>query len=344
MATKREENIESFENDVVSAEEAVQGFQYNLPVRKVEKIANGYLSDIYEIESEDDEYARESLYSLLSRFFSQTQQSGTANDYHNFAVALARKSEYALACQVLECGLKMFPKNVDLLADFLQYGVLCDRLDDCKKYHKVLLKIPRRRWTWRGFAFLVDYLRFLNERSDSEKEIAAREAEMLEVASEFRTFYPYVEEPYSVEANIFKDLNEHEKELGALQSALENLEVAPKCALRCADILFERGKYSEAAEKIRRCISDANRTQSSVSEGYMYYLSALCKIANTQKSESTFDEASVIEIYSDFNIALKDLSGSSYVEVIKTKTNMLVNKTGVDVSSEYELLYDCAAY
>ncbi len=310
-----------------------------LPVSKVNSKAQVFLEYIY---SMDDEAAREDLYELIDQFLSQDQQSGDADDFHNFAVELARKDEYTLACSVLDCGLKLFPKNVDLLADYLQFGVNCNKIDECKKVYKTLVKIPKRRWTWRGFAFLVEYLQFLIDRSDSDKDIDAKESEMIEVASDFRKRFPYSEESYRVEASVYHILDP-DKEAGILKSALENVKVAPKCALRYADIMFERGFYEEAADAINRGISDATQTQSSVNEGYIYYLSALCKIAVIQKNKGfaiSKDEAE--DIYSDFNIALLKFQGTknSYTDVIITKTNTIVNKSGQTVDPKFDLLYD----
>ena len=92
--------------------------------------------------------------------------------------ALARKDEYNLACKVLEIGLNLFPKNVNLLASLLQYGINCGKKDECKKCYKTMMKIPYRRWTWRGFVFLIDYIKYLIEQTDSEKEINAKEEEI----------------------------------------------------------------------------------------------------------------------------------------------------------------------
>ncbi len=350
MSTEREIAIDSYEEEPGQEEgsgkkeSSPKEYAVNLPVNFVHRKAQTFLEYIYRMEDED---ARQDLYDLMNQFTAQEQQSGTAEDFHNFVVDLARRDEYALACQVLECGLALFPKNVDLLADYLQYGTCCGRLEACKKMYKALMKIPRRRWTWRGFAFLVDYLRFLVERSDSEKEMDAREEEMLAVVRDFRKYFPYSEEAYRTESNVYRILNLPDQEMEVLQQALARLQVAPKCALRCADIFFERGQYEEAAAAIQRAISDATQTQTSVNEGYLYYLSALCKIAVAQKSGTGYnlDENAVREIYSDFNIALAKFrdTKNSYVDVIRTKTNTLVNKTGMEVDSSYDLLCECVA-
>ena len=72
-----------------------------LPVSKISSIAQGYLNFISEIDDEDDIESREALYSLMEDFEKQENQSGNVDDFHNFAVALARKDEYALACKVI---------------------------------------------------------------------------------------------------------------------------------------------------------------------------------------------------------------------------------------------------
>ena len=343
MATEREVIInETTEESIISPQEINKSLKMIMPVNKAKAKAQTYLSYIYE---GDDEDSRSELYELLEDFLSQDQQSGDADDFHNFAVELARKDEYTLACKVLECGLNYYPKSVDLLSDYLQYGVNCNKVEECKRIYKTLIKIPRRRWTWRGFAFAVDYLQFLIERSDSDKEIDSKEKEILEIVADFRNCFPFSEESYRTEADVYKSLNMHKEELTVLKSALDNVLVAPKCSLRYADILFERGEYEEASKAIERCISDATQTQSSINEGYSYYLSALCKIAIIQKKEIEMTEKDVDAIYSDFNIALDKFrtTRNSYSDVIRTKTITIVNKTGIDVDPKYELLCECLA-
>jgi len=344
MANEREVIIEESAEEIIATTQGDESKSYKmvLPVNKAKSKAQTFLSYIYE---GDDEDSRSELYELIENFLSQEEQSGDADDFHNFAAELARKDEYTLACQVLECGLTMFPKSVDLLSDYLRYGISCNKIEECKKAYKTLVKIPRRRWTWRGFAFSVDYLQYLIERSDSDKVIDAKEKEILAIVADFRKYFPYSEESYRTEADVYKDLNMHDEELSTLQAGLDNVLVAPQCALRCADIMFERGRYEEAAKAIERCISDATQTQTSVNEGYSYYLSALCKIAIAQKNGLAMSANEVEEIYSDFNIALDKFrtAHNSYSDVIRTKTNTLINKTGIEVDPKYELLCECLA-
>lgn len=340
MNEKVEVVVTGSDNDNVEIS-SEQKISVNIPVSKVSAIAKGYLRYISEQDDEDDAQAREDLYKLMDRFANQSEQSGDANDFHNFSVALAVKDEYALACDVLEYGLKIHPKNVDLLADYLQYGINCGRLEQVKSFYKVLNKIPRMRWTWRGFAFSINYLKNIIERSDSQKEIDAKITEIQNLLMDFRKYHAYSEETYRVEAETYQCINMKDKEVDALKSALDNLSVAPKCALRYADILFERGQYEEATAAIKRCIGDSTGTQSSVNEGYMYYLYALSILADHQKRAVEMDEETVLLIYSNFNVALLELGNSNYSGVIRTKTNTLINTTGIDIPIEYERLRDC---
>ena len=99
--------------------------------------------------------------------------SGTASDFHNLAVELSRKNLYELACRVLEIGLSFSPyaNDVDLLADFLVYGIKCGKETECEKYFNLLSQIPKRRWKWRAFDFSVDYLQQKAERIHDDSEL-----------------------------------------------------------------------------------------------------------------------------------------------------------------------------
>ena len=123
---------------------------------------------------------------------------------------------------------------------------------------------------------------------------------------------------------------------------MSTVKVAPKCSLRYADILFDRGRYEEAKPVISRAKKDSTTTQASVSDGYIYYLSALCTIALVSEEEREYTRDEVEGVYNDFNLALKDFNrNQSFVKVIKSKTNMLVSRTNVHVDSErFENLYN----
>lgn len=349
MSTEREIEIHpALEADLPQGAELPSGADLpqgaDLPVNGVCAQAEQLLAEIYDFGSEG---AREPLHELLARFAAQAEQSGSADDYHNLAVTLARRDEYALACQALDCGLARFPKNVDLLADALEYGTRCGRLEACRRHCRTLCRIPRRRWTWRGFSFYIDYQLFLLDRTDTDAAIDALAADMLAVAADFARFFPYSEEPFRNEALVYAALNEAQKEEETLRRALASVRVAPKCALRYADLLYDRGLYSQAAEAIARALRDANRTQSSIREGYLYYLSGLCRFSAAQEAGSLqdLDESAAREIYSDFELALESFQDrqASYAQVIREKTIALVRKSRIEVDPALERLCDCIA-
>ena len=318
---------------------------YSMPISKISSVAQGFLSRISSLTDEDDDEARAKLNELIDEMFSYNDCSGDANDFHNFAVELARADEYRLACAVLDCGLTRFAKNVDLLADYLQFGVKCGLDEETRKVYKFLKKIPTKKYTWRGFSFQVEYIQYLIDQTDSEKQISAYENEIKEIIKDFKVKKPNSEEPYRLEADLYRSLNMEQEEADILKQAFENVAVCPKCALRYADLVLEIGNYDDACKAVERGKKDATQPQASVSEGYLYYLSALCIIALVSKENREYKDEEVKKIYSDFNLALKEFKGSkSYVSVIKSKTNVLVSKTGIKVSDELEELANLIAY
>lgn len=325
------------ENDAVLE----NGEVINIPIKTANTIAQTYLENISSDDLYEAEAALKDLNALVQRVIQQTVKAGDADDWHNFAVDIARKDLYDLACDLLECGLSIYPKNIDLLADYLQYGTSCGRVENCKSFYKVLSKIPKIRWGWRGYSFSVSYLTYLWERSDSEKELEKLQEEMLGLAAAFRKNLPFDEESYRCEADIYKLLHKKKEEEEVLRLALSNLKIAPKCALRLSDLLFDRGDYEEALTLIQRGLRDAMQTQRSVNEGYLYYLMGLTKMALAQQAEQAgtpISEETTCDIYADFDISLRQEHRAAYVNTMKGKTIVLVNKSGVPIPEKFEEL------
>lgn len=322
------------ENNVLSGEEK----KISLPIKTANTIVQTYLDSISSDDLYEAEAALKDIELLVQRVINQSTKSGDANDWHNFAVDIARKDLYDLACDLLECGLSIYPKNIDLLADYLQYGTSCGRIEKCKSFYKTLSKIPKIRWSWRGYSFSVSYLTYLWERSDSEKELEKLQEEMIDLAETFRKNLPFEEESYRCEADVFKLLHKSKEEEDILRLALNELKIAPKCALRLADLLFERGDYSEALPLIQRGLRDAIQTQRTINEGYLYYLMGLTKMALAQQAGAPINEETACEIYADFDISLRQEHRAEYVNTMKAKTIVLVNKSGVSIPEKYEEL------
>ena len=310
----------------------------NLPIKTANAIAQVYLENLSSDDLYEAESALKDLEALVQRVIHQAVKAGDADDWHNFVVDIARKDIYNLACDLLECGLSIYPKNIDLLADYLQYGTSCGRIEKCKSFYKVLSRIPKIRWSWRGYSFSVNYLIYQWERSDSEKELDELQEKMLGLAEAFRKNLPYDEESYRCEADVYKLLHRKKEEEEVLRSALNDLKIAPKCALRLSDLLFDRGDYEEALIHIRRGLRDAMQTQRSINEGYLYYLMGLTKMALAQQAEAGISEEVACDIYSDFDISLQQERKATYITTMKSKVIVLINKSGIPVPDKFEEL------
>ncbi len=328
---------------------------YELPVTKANAMAYYLLRNIYSAGTggEDDAEARGELIALVDRFAGQKSGSGSADDFHNFAVELARFNEYELSCKIVEFGLKFFPKNCDLLADYLQYGLNCGKTKECRKYFKILFSVPHRRWTWRSFSFVVNYLQFLAEQSDGERvisqifdslgqpaagfeEAGVEERAMLSVAAEFKRYFPHSEEPYRVEAQIYTYLKRDDLALETLGAAERELSVCPKCSLRRADMLFNRGDYDEAGLSVQRALNGSVQTQSSVNEGYLHYLLALCIFAGSRKKDAVLNGEEAKLIYGHFNDALVEFGDDhqSFKDVIRRTARNVKSESREDIPDE----------
>lgn len=291
-----------------------------LSIGEAEKIAK---ENIYE-ENED------ALYNLVEDVLSQEKVVGSINDFHNFSINFSRKDDYETACNILDKGLEQFPKAVDLLADYLQNGVNCGRFSRCKECFDMLLKIPMMRWTWRGFSFSIDYMKLLADNVEDDDELIKWKQKMLDMADNYYRTFPHSEDSFLVKADIYNYLNDTEKEIEVLNMALEKVESCPKCALRLADIYFSNGYFDKTLEYIDRCKYVSVQTQEKINQGYMYYLSGLCKTAHVCRNSLYQDENLVKDIYSDFSIAEKlKMNLLSYKKTMERQICILEAKTGI---------------
>lgn len=276
-----------------------------------------------------DEDNDDALFELASNLLEQSEVYGAESDFHNFSLNYSRKDAYALACDVLEMGLKQYPRSVDLLADYLQVGINDQRYEKCNQYYKRLIEIPDIRWTWRGFSFLIDYSLFLAQDYDEEQLIES-EKQLLDLTNRYAMRFPYSEDPYISRADIFSFFNEPGSVKDTLAYAVNNIPVCPKCALRLADILFEEGKYEESLKTINKCLYQSIQTQDSVNHAYLYYLSGLCKVVILLKEENFKDTSAIENIYNDFIIAEKaGLNHPSYQKVMQRQIDILETRSGV---------------
>lgn len=315
-----------------------------LSVKQAATICQGYLIEINRVEryNEDNPIARESLFETVQKLVSQETQIGNSDHFHNFAATLGGNGFDSLACDVLDCGLDRFPMNVDLLADYLIYGIDCERLEKCAEHFATLESIEQSEWTWRCFAFSISYMNRLKdsvavtsaERNNYKKKVA-------ELARAYKKYLPYEEGGYRESAKLMA--KKPETMLKLLNDALSNelIGSCPTCAFEKAEILFKQKKYEEAREAIDRSLDDSvNQTQGGVKENYLLFLRGLCDYAlllRNLRGGQPIDEESVIGIYANFNKALRELD-ENYRIKIKIRTQDLVEDTKVQVPDDMERL------
>lgn len=361
MEIEKTVSINTQDTPIMTARAEEPVVVYDVPVARANALAFVILQRIYASHDETNQEDRAELISCIERFKNQTNFSGSSNTYHNFSVELARRDEYGLACDILEVGLDRrrggFSRDCDLLADYLQYGVNCGRTKEAKKYFKDLMGIPRRRWTWRGFSFVVHFLQNLEERGELDNSIrqiissidCSRveydkidslepfEKAMLALSQEFKSYKPDKEDPYEIEAQIYEYLGDEKRALEVLKQAENTVISCPKCALRRADLLYELGDYSTASISINRALTDAVQTQSSVNEGYLHYLFSLCAISNARKNQEELTEELVDTIYNHFNKALLEFEDGrqSQKDIIRRNARNIQDETGIAVPEKY---------
>lgn len=315
-----------------------------LSVRQATTICQGYIMEIHQAEkyNEDHPVARESLFETVQQVIDQKPQIGSSEQFHNFAVTLGGNGFDSLACDILDCGLVRFPRNVDLLADYLIYGIDCERLEQCAVHFATLESIDQSEWTWRCFAFGIVYMNRLRtnlattgeERSRYKKKVAA-------LARAYKKYLPYDEGGYRETAKLME--KKPEAMIRLLDDALNNdtLRSCPTCAFEKAQILFKQKRYGEARDAINRSLEDSiNQTQGGVKENYLLFLRGLCDYAlllQGIREGNPVKKEDVLGIYGDFNKALRELE-AEYRGKIKIRTQDLTEDTKVPVPEEMERL------
>lgn len=259
---------------------------------------------------------------------------GNADNYHNLSVSYAREDYFDSACKILNKGIEEYPYSVDLLADFLKYGIQWKEYYSlCEEYYKRLKLIPFSEWNWRAYSFSIDYL--LDKRNRDYSISREIKSEALSLAEKFinNVSLEYLDQAYFDKSTIYKSYGEDAKEKETLELAVNSLARASKCCLRLSDIEFNSGNYEKAIEYIEKCwrVLDA---MPKINNGYTFLLLALSKTSEFLKdfnAANDIDDVSEKEIellYKDFNSALDNVD-SVYKDTIKTIVRILETQTGV---------------
>ena len=299
-------------------------------------------ADLEREEFEDFDYEdspRKKLRNIANLFENEELQIlGNSDTYHNVAVDFARQDMYDCACRILKRGLAHTPYSIDLLSDLIRYGISSGQYDLCEEPYKDLNRISKDMWTWRAFSFSIDYLAELSNHANSMKKRNNLKQMSLDLANQFIERIKS-DQAYYDKAFVLCTFGSNEKdgivetEESVLKSGLEEVKVAPKCALRLANILFNRGEYLDAINVLQRCCINAFKPQPDINGGYAFLLLALSKASKlyneSQKIDYADNKSLIDEMYKDFHTAISfglvdvfDRSARTAIKVLEAQTNI----------------------
>lgn len=278
--------------------------------------AMGILEEIYTQvnDSEDaiDEYCK--IYDLIDIILQQKTYEGDDSDFHNLAVVCAQQEDFDIACQIIDKGLSIYPYSVDLLADYLNYGMQCGRKEQCiLSYDK--LNSLKDKWNWRAYLFSIDYLNYLSCTDGINNDRIIEE-----LINEFQKKKPEREEAYLVEAEYLfcknKICSENENErtfISVLEYATSDkcpTKRTPKCDLKLADYYFDNGvQLDKAIELLQRCRKNSSEVQQSINRKYVYLLLALTymnqyyEMKNNSVDDNELLLETVMNVYENYHKA-----------------------------------------
>ena len=291
----------------------------------IEKTKKAKLKDVIAVvgdlyhQTEIDDDSIDSYYKLYDLFDLVLQQpllEGLESDFHNLTVTCARQDDYNAACRFLDKGLTQYPYSIDLLSDYLAYGMSCGQNEQCSKIYSRLLE-RRIAWNWRAYHFAISYL---IETASIDSSICPKD--ILVLIREFQEKLPTYEESYIDEVEFLNAFPEYVTKDRTILSVLEYatsdkcpVQRTPKCDLRLADYYYDIGKnLTMASQLLERCKRNSVETQLSVNRNYVYLLSALCKMSlyydtiGNQSSRRVLPqerekEKSVLNVYEDYHVA-----------------------------------------
>lgn len=313
--------------------------------------AERLISAFSEADSEEKEKVLYQIVdSILQREENQASIGGDADAFHNFTVSLVSiAQDYETAVEILQLGLAIHPTNTDLLADAIRYGYNCGKTEKCKQWLAILRQISKASWTWRAFSFSIDYLLDVNGSDITGGSEDAHLAEVLSLVKQYQACYPDREDSYFREYDIYNRTNQKEKAVEVLRAAIGQFQYCPKCWLRYADIMIDKGDYKAAIPSIKKLCSHPNSSDS-VNMGYVYCLKGICQIALLSQepegeddlfSDPVYDEKKVNSIYDSFRLALvqEDLRENTRVKV-REHLNCLREKTGFEYPDRLRALLE----
>lgn len=319
-----------------------------LNMSDVEVVVDGLVQDLYE-DAFDDEFGgefnetayqaspRKKLRDIVGLFERDDLQIfGTADEYHNVAVNYARQNLYDGACRILQRGRRAIPYSVDILADLIKYGISGGQYEIGEESYHVLSGISRECWNWRAFSFSIDYLIAKADQVEAETERSELKKQALALADQFiakeNADQAYFDKSTILRAFGNDDLNNQTEE-SVLQLGLRQVKAAPKCALRLADILFEKGEYQRVIANLWQCCTNVFKPQPDINGNYAFLLLALSKASQIfaeQRDDYADAEQSILSVYRDFHTAMDSGLNGIFNKTAKVALKVIETQTGIE--------------
>ena len=210
---------------------------------------------------------------------------GTANEFFNFATSYLGKGDYHSALALCRHALGFYPYDVDLVAAAFQAATGCGRFDVCSELLDRAARIPKGRWNWRLFTFIVEYYQACLGACDPAQadELLDR---ALAVARDYERCLPTDERAYNKEAELLLSANRRDEAQRVLEHAIfgkvqlddgesVSLVAAQCCITMLDDVLGDSTDYKLIAKVARRGVRNTARPQPTASIGYFVYREAL---------------------------------------------------------------------
>jgi len=181
--------------------------------------------------------------------------SGSADDFHNLAVELAKHDQNVLAVQVIESGLERFDCAPDLLADAILYNLHLGQKDSCEQWYQKLQQMDKSDYNWRCFVFATKFL-----------ETFGRADEASGLYDDFKRLLPYDERAYSGWGQYLYGKGQLDQAVEILEEGIAKCPKAPQSAFLLSQIYEELGKYNEAVRAANAAIRGNVGEQPSVNQ------------------------------------------------------------------------------
>ena len=274
--------------------------------------------------------------SEIADFVTTSHLVGGRDEFHNVASDLARLRRYQLACLVVEAGLKLYPHDTDLLANYLSFGVKSGNDEKANGYYSELARLPKELYTWRSFTFTIDYLLHCYSQEKEEDERKKIKESVQKVLALYKERFPKEERAYIAEFEVGEAFGATDEELlGILKNGIAVIAVSPQCCLKFVDRSLELGNYDDAIRYAPKGLSASAQDQESVDTGYFYYAMALAMDAkwyDPECKDAKGDDYAqqILKNYRAADVSL-DSNKTTYRKLLRKRSNMIATEIGTDL-------------